>query len=200
MGCADLVPGVSGGTVALISGIYSDLLKAISSVGDGLKYFVLLQFKKGLSVIHIRFLVCLAMGVGSAIVGLSHVMHYLLAQHPTPTWGLFFGLVAASILVVGTEAKVWEKGLIPFFFGSIAAYFIVGMIPVSTPEELWFIFLAGMIAICAMILPGISGAFLLLILGKYQFITGALKNPFAADHLLIMAIFCVGHCYPVSKY
>lgn len=192
MGCADLVPGVSGGTVALITGIYADLLKAISSVGDGLKAFASLQFKQGLATIHIRFLICLLTGIGLAIVGLARLMHFLLEQYPIPTWGLFFGLVAASILVVGTEANAWRKGLIQFILGTIAAYLIVGMIPVSTPEALWFIFFAGMIAICAMILPGISGAFLLLILGKYQFITGALKNPFAANNIIIIAIFCLG--------
>nr|MBF0221810.1 DUF368 domain-containing protein [Desulfobulbaceae bacterium] len=192
MGCADLVPGVSGGTVALITGIYADLLKAISSVGDGLKQFATLQFKEGLSTIHIRFLFCLMLGIGLAIVGLASLMHFLLEQYPIPTWGLFFGLVAASIFVVGTEANVWRSGLAPFFIGTMLAYLVVGMIPVSTPEALWFIFLAGMIAICAMILPGISGAFLLLILGKYQFITGALKNPFVTDNIVIIAIFCTG--------
>ena len=192
MGCADLVPGVSGGTVALITGIYAELLKAISSIGDGLKHFASLQFKQGLLAIHLRFLVCLALGVGMAIIGLARLMHYFLGQYPIPTWGFFFGLVAASIIVVGTESKTWQNGLLQFFLGTIMAYFIVGMIPVSTPETFWFIFFTGMIAICAMILPGISGAFLLLILGKYQFITGALKNPFTGDNLLIIAVFCIG--------
>jgi putative membrane protein len=192
MGCADLVPGVSGGTIALITGIYADLLKAISSVGDGLKNFALLQFKQGFSAIHIRFLACLVLGIGMAIVGLAHLMHFLLAQYPIPTWGFFFGLVVASILVVGTESNTWKNGLLQFFSGTAIAYFIVGMIPVSTPEAYWFIFVSGMIAICAMILPGISGAFLLLILGKYQFITGALKNPFTGDNLLILATFAIG--------
>jgi len=192
MGCADLVPGVSGGTVALITGIYAELLKAISSVGDGLKYFALLQFRQGLSAIHLRFLASLGLGIGMAIIGLARLMHYLLGQYPVPTWGFFFGLVAASILVVGTESNTWRKGLLQFSVGTAIAYFIVGMIPVSTPEALWFIFLSGMIAICAMILPGISGAFLLLILGKYQFITGTLKNPFSGENILIIAIFAIG--------
>jgi len=192
MGCADLVPGVSGGTVALITGIYADLLKAISSVGDGLKYFALFQFKQGLSAMHLRFLASLGLGIGMSILGLARLMHYLLGQYPVPTWGFFFGLVAASIMIVGTESNTWREGLLQFAAGTALAYFIVGMIPVSTPEAFWFIFFSGMIAICAMILPGISGAFLLLILGKYQFITGALKNPFWGENFLIIAVFAIG--------
>lgn len=192
MGCADLVPGVSGGTIALITGIYGDLLKAISSVGDGLRHLLTLNIRQAISTIHLRFLLCLFTGIGTAIVGLARLMHFLLEHYPIPTWGLFFGLVAASIMIVGSEANAWKSGLLEFGIGTILAYLIVGLIPVSTPDDYWFIAVSGMIAICAMILPGISGAFLLLILGKYQFITGALKNPFISDNFLILVIFAIG--------
>lgn len=193
MGCADLVPGVSGGTIALISGIYDQLLKAISSLGDGLKLLCRLQIKKALAAIHFRFLLCLFAGISTAIIGLARLMHFLLTVYPVPTWGAFFGLIAASVILIGKPARIWRgSGALLFLTGTAASYLLVGMIPVTTPESAWFIFFSGMIAICAMILPGISGAFLLLILGKYQFITGALKNPFLTENLMIIIVFCGG--------
>lgn len=193
MGCADLVPGVSGGTIALISGIYEQLLKAISSIGDGLKLICQLHIKEALATIHLRFLLCLFAGIGTAIIGLARLMHFLLTVYPVPTWGTFFGLIAASILLIGKPSEIWKgTGLLLFLGGTISSYLLVGMIPVSTPESAWFIFFSGVIAICAMILPGISGAFLLLILGKYQFITGALKNPFLLENIIIILVFCGG--------
>ena len=193
MGAADLVPGVSGGTIALITGIYAPLLAAISSVGDALKLCLQGRLRAAMEVVHLRFLLCLGAGLLTAVVALARLMHYLLTHHPVPTWGLFFGLVAASVILVGAEARI-RQGTGPLFFviGAAAAYVIVGMIPVETPETSWFIFLSGMIAICAMILPGISGAFLLLILSKYQFITGALRAPFDDGNFLILMIFASG--------
>jgi putative membrane protein len=155
----------------------------------------LLKFdiRGALSEVHIRFLLSLFAGIILAILSLARLMNFLLHNHPVPTWSLFFGLIAASIFVVGRKVRGWAgwAGLW-FTIGTVAAYYIVGMIPVSTPEELWFIFLSGVIAICAMILPGISGAFILLILGKYEFITGTLKNPFIPDNMLIIIVFCAG--------
>jgi putative membrane protein len=108
-------------------------------------------------------------------------------------WSLFFGLIVASILVVGKQVTNWlGKAGICFVAGILAAAVIVNLIPIKTPEELWFIFLCGIVAICAMILPGISGAFILLILGKYEFITATLKNPFLAQNIIVILIFCLG--------
>jgi len=193
MGSADLVPGVSGGTVALITGIYGELLNAVSSLGEGLRAASRGHLTEGVAAVHTRFLVCLAAGLLTALVTLARLMHYLLAHHPVPTWGMFFGLVAASVLIIGKEARVWQGwGIALFLVGAAAAYYIVGLIPVTTPQAPWFIFLSGMIAICAMILPGISGAFLLLILSKYQYITGALRNPFDTGNLATLAVFATG--------
>jgi putative membrane protein len=120
-------------------------------------------------------------------------MNYLLHYHPVPIWSLFFGLIVASILVVGKQVTNWlGKAGICFVAGILAAAVIVNLIPIKTPEELWFIFLCGIVAICAMILPGISGAFILLILGKYEFITATLKNPFLAHNSIVILVFCLG--------
>lgn len=194
MGTADVIPGVSGGTIALIMGIYEDLLLAINSIDISMvKKLLRGNIKDALSKVHLRFLFFLLMGIGIAILSLARIMNYLIHNQAVLTWSLFFGLIAASIFVVGKKVKNWAGSpAISFLAGGTAAWFIVGLIPVSTPEEFWFIFLSGFIAICAMILPGLSGAFLLLILGKYEFITGALKNPFIFNNLAIIIVFCSG--------
>ena len=194
MGTADIIPGVSGGTIALITGIYEDLLGAIKSVNaEVLSHLIKREIKLALSLIHIRFLVCLLSGIGIAVISLAHLMNFLLKTYPVPTWSLFLGLISASILVIGKQIKDWGgQGWAAFLSGTAAGFLVTGMIPVATPEALWFIFFTGMIAICAMILPGLSGAFLLLILGKYEFITGALKNPFDPLNLSIIGVFLCG--------
>ncbi len=194
MGSADIIPGVSGGTIALITGIYEQLLEAIDSFDAAFfKRLFKFQLKEALAGVHLRFILSLFLGIGIAIISLARLMNFLLLNHPVPTWSLFFGLIAASILVVGRTVKGWfGMPLVTFLLGTGVAYTVVGLIPVSTPEHLWFIFLSGLIAICAMILPGLSGAFLLLILGKYAFITGALKNPFTVQNLSVIAVFCSG--------
>jgi putative membrane protein len=193
MGTADIVPGVSGGTVAFITGIYESLLNAIYSVNSRLVLQALrLNFKQALAGLHLRFLVTLVFGIALAIISTSHLMHYLLTEHPVQTWSVFFGLITASILVVGHSINNRFTSFPALILGSILAYGITGIIPLHTPEEPWFIFFSGMIAICAMILPGLSGSFILLILGKYAFITAALRNPFNLDNLEIILIFIAG--------
>lgn len=194
MGSADIIPGVSGGTIALITGIYEDLLQAISSFdARAVKKLLMFDLKGMLQDIHLRFLISLLLGIGVAIISLARLMHFLLNHYPVFTWSLFFGLIAASILVVGKKVNNW-MGLpaLWFILGTAAAYAIVSILPVSTPEDLWFIFIAGFIAICAMILPGLSGAFLLLILGKYEYITGTLKNPFIMENMAVIIVFIAG--------
>ncbi len=194
MGAADTVPGVSGGTIALITGIYEDLLSAIKSfdakvIGRVLK----LDFKGALAELHIRFILSLFLGIAISILSLAQLMSYLLHHHPVPTWSLFFGLIAASIWVVGKQVEKWTPGTgISFLVGTGAAFIIVNLVPATTPEDLWFIFLSGMLAICAMILPGLSGAFILLIIGKYEFIIATLKHPFIMTNMGIIAVFGAG--------
>jgi putative membrane protein len=194
MGSADVIPGVSGGTIALITGIYEDLISALQSIDAAMvKKLFSFDLKGALARIHIRFLLSLFIGIGVAIISLARLMNFLLNHYPVLTWSLFFGLIAASILVVSRQVADWHARTgFSLVGGTAVAAFIVNLIPVTTPEALWFILLCGIIAICAMILPGISGAFILLILGKYEFITATLKNPFVPHNLMIILIFCLG--------
>ena len=193
MGTADIVPGVSGGTIAFITGIYEALLTAIASINIRLVLQVLrLNLKPALAGLHLRFLVTLVCGIALAVISTSHLMHYLLTEHAVQTWSVFFGLITASILVVAHSINKRFTSFPALILGAILAYGITGLIPLYTPEEPWFIFFSGMIAICAMILPGLSGSFILLILGKYAFITAALRNPVNPDNLEIIFIFIAG--------
>ena len=194
MGAADVIPGVSGGTIALITGIYEDLIGALRSIDTKvLQMLLTLDFKGVVAKVHVRFLLALFSGIIIAILSLARLMNYLLLNHPVTTWSLFFGLIAASTVMIGKHVRNWfGKAGISFAAGIIAATFIVNLIPMHTPEDLWFIFFCGIVAICAMILPGISGAFILLILGKYEYVTGALKNPLLPQNLAVILVFCVG--------
>ena len=194
MGSADVIPGVSGGTIALITGIYQDLIAALRSLDIKMvRKIIHLDIKGALADVHIRFLLTLFSGIIMAVLSLAQLMNYLLHYHPVPIWSLFFGLIMASILVVGKQVTNWlGKAGICFLAGILAAAVIVNLIPIKTPETHWFIFLCGVVAICAMILPGISGAFILLILGKYEFITATLKNPFLVQNIIVILVFCLG--------
>ncbi len=194
MGAADIIPGVSGGTIAFITGIYGQLMDAIRSFDLAFaKRLFAFDLSGALAGAHLRFLMCLLLGILMAVVSMARVMNYMLHAHPVEIWSLFFGLIGASIYVVGREIAPFN--VINFLFvalGAVGSYLLVGMIPVSTPETLPFIFLCGAIAICAMILPGISGAFLLLMLGKYEYITRTLKNPFVSENIVVIAAFAAG--------
>ena len=193
MGTADIVPGVSGGTVAFITGIYHTLLTAISSFNwKTILQALRFRGKEALSKIHLRFIVTLAAGIAFAVMSTAHLMHYLLNEHAIQTWSLFFGLIGASIIVVSSSIKNRISSFPTLLLGTLIAYGITGMIPLHTPEEPWFIFFCGVVAICAMILPGLSGSFILLILGKYAFITAALRNPFILENTQILFIFLAG--------
>ncbi len=194
MGGADIIPGVSGGTVAFITGIYIQLIDAIRSFDVSFaKNLFKLDFAEALAGIHFRFIACLLFGILTAVVSMARVMHYMLNTHPVQIWSLFFGLIAASIYVVGREIRPFNFiNVMLIALGAVGSYTLVGMIPVSTPETMPFIFLCGSIAICAMILPGISGAFLLLMMGKYEFITATLKNPFLTENLTVIGVFAAG--------
>ncbi|MGE4504510.1 MAG: DUF368 domain-containing protein [Desulfovibrionaceae bacterium] len=194
MGSADIIPGVSGGTVAFITGIYEQLLAAIKGFDAGF-FAALARLHPALALArsHLRFLLPLLAGLLCAVVLMSRLMHHLMTTHPVEVWSFFFGLIAASILVVG--ARVGRPGaaeVAAMVLGTAGSWLLVGVVPVATPEAAWFVFLCGALAVCAMILPGISGAYILLLLGKYEFITGALKNPFADGNLLVLCVFVLG--------
>lgn len=198
MGGADVIPGVSGGTIALIVGIYHELVASIRSIGvDAVKLLMKGRFAHFSRHINLPFLIALAVGIGIAIVSLAKIVPKLLLEYPAPVNGLFFGLILASIVIVWRQVGEYDArsaGLL--IVGAIGAYLLVGLIPVETPNNLGFIFLCGAIAICAMILPGVSGSFLLLLLGKYAFILSTLslvvKQRKLDQNLVIILVFMAG--------
>jgi putative membrane protein len=201
MGAADIIPGVSGGTVAFISGIYEKLLESISNFNlDLLKTLknkgVLSAWRK----VHGEFLAALLTGIAVSIFSLAKVIGYLLTHHEVMLWSFFFGLVLASIFFVAREVKEKFKPLhiLGFVVGTAVAYYVTIIPPSSAPDATWFIFLSGLIAICAMILPGISGSFILLLLGSYQTIIHSIKT-FDVVKILVFASGCVIGLLTFSK-
>ncbi len=190
MGGADVIPGVSGGTIAFITGIYEELIQSIKSINA--KLFQTL-FKQGIAAawkqINGNFLIAVAGGVLISIFSLARVISWLLSNHPMLVWAFFFGLIVGSAIYIGRKIKKWTalSGSL-LLAGSILAYYITIATPATTPEQMWFIFLSGAIAFCALVLPGISGAFILVLLGKYEFMLHAVRD-FKAD---LIAVFALG--------
>ena len=177
MGAADVVPGVSGGTIAFITGIYERLLDSIRSFDlQALKLFFKGQWRQLWRKIDGTFLFSLLAGIAISIFSLAKLMTWLLENHPIGIWSFFFGLIIASTVLVAKEIQRWHAGtVIALIIGAAVAYVITILSPSETPNAWWFIILSGAIAICAMILPGISGAFILLLMGKYAYILGAVS-------------------------
>lgn len=190
MGAADVVPGVSGGTIAFISGIYEELIESIKSLDlQALKLLFTLKLKQFWKKINGNFLFAVLLGIGISIFSLAKLMTYFLEVHPIPTWSFFFGLIIASSVLVAKEIKKWNVAtVISMIVGAVIAYVITVISPASTPDTWWFIMLSGAIAICAMILPGISGSFILLLMGKYAFIMAAVSQL----RIDILALFLTG--------
>lgn len=191
MGAADVVPGVSGGTIAFITGIYEELINSIEGVTKALP----ILFKEGIAAAwkaaNANFLLILLSGIAVSVLSLAQGIGFLLETEPVLVWSFFFGLIVASAIIVGKSVNHWNALAIVAMLGGIAiAYYITIASPAQTPEAAWFIFLSGSLAICAMILPGISGSFILLLLGKYKFIIGALSD-FDIKTILIFMAGCV---------
>lgn len=178
MGAADVVPGVSGGTIAFITGIYEELLETIANLNLGLfKIWKKDGFKAMWSSMNGNFILALFLGIGVSIFSLAKVLTYLLDFYPTLLWSFFFGLILASIWLVGKTVEKWNtQNIIGLLFGAIIAFGITVLSPTSEANNNIYIFFCGMIAICAMILPGISGSFILLLLGAYTTILGSLTG------------------------
>jgi putative membrane protein len=177
MGASDVVPGVSGGTMAFILGIYENLLDAINAAGSGAYKLIKLQVREAISMIPWGFLVPLVMGIATAIFTVAHGLDWLLENYPVFVWAFFFGLVLGSVLTVRKRVQPWRLahfGIATVF--AVGAYWLVGLVPMETPNAPWFFVLSGALAICAMILPGISGAFILVLLGKYAAVLQAVVN------------------------
>jgi putative membrane protein len=198
MGSADIIPGVSGGTIAFIFQIYEKLIESIKiTTGDGLKYLLKADFKNFFQVVPFQFLIPLGLGILTAILLFSKVISWLLKEYPANVWGFFFGLVLISIFIVSKRISKWRSVyVIAFTVAAIITYFIVGAVPVETSTSLPMFFLSGMVAISAMILPGISGSFILLILGKYSQILEAVNN----KDLLVLTVFMAGCAVGISIF
>jgi putative membrane protein len=191
MGAADVVPGVSGGTIAFISGIYEELLNSISSFNFSLIHvFKNEGFKSVWIKVNGNFLVSLFVGILISVLSLAKLIESMLENHPIVIWSFFFGLVLASVIYIGKQITKWTKGsFLCLILGAILAFYITTLNPmVSANSSPWFLFFAGMISICAMILPGISGSFILVLLGAYKPVLNALNTK---DFVSII-IFLVG--------
>lgn len=178
MGSADVIPGVSGGTIALILGIYAHLINAIKSFDRvWLKSVVTLDFRDIFARPHFSFLLPLFAGIVCALLFFTRLvpLPQLLLEYPEQIYGLFFGLISGSIIVLLKEvAGLNRRTVIPLLAGIAAGLIVFNLVPMETPESSWFIFLSGALALCAMLLPGISGSFILLILNKYAYIFSAI--------------------------
>jgi putative membrane protein len=194
MGAANVIPGVSGGTMALILGIYEELIHAIRSVNFRfLRLISFLKIREALSSISWPFLLPVGVGILLATFSLAKALSWLLDTYPVTVWSFFFGLILSSVFTVSRVVKEWRMPtVIAIGLGTVAAYFLFGLIPVATPDAPWFIFVSGFIAICAMILPGISGAYILVLLGKYRYILEALNNKDLVTLSLLIAGALVG--------
>ncbi len=179
MGAADIVPGVSGGTMAFILGIYEELIDSIRMVGqpEFIKAALGLRLREALDMLNWKFLLAVATGIFIAVFTLAHALEWLLVNQPVFVWSFFFGLVLASVFVVSRRIDRWTPSLVvAMVLAAAAAFLLVGLVPGQTPDTWWFLFLSGAVAICAMILPGISGAFILVLLGKYEYVLRAVTQ------------------------
>tara|TARA_R110002020_G_scaffold454448_6_gene670213 strand:- start:138557 stop:139537 length:981 start_codon:yes stop_codon:yes gene_type:complete len=178
MGAADVVPGVSGGTIAFIAGIYEELISTIDKLDIGFfKVWKNSGFKTAFRTYNLGFLLALFGGVGISILSLAKLITFLLKEHPLLLWAFFFGLIIASILYIGNQITKWNAGVfLAGIIGIAISYYITIAEPVQSPTSYIFIFLSGFVAIIAMILPGISGSFILLLLGSYAVVLGTVKN------------------------
>jgi putative membrane protein len=198
MGAADVIPGVSGGTIAFITGIYDEFVGSIARIdAEAVKLLFKGKIRDFWNHINGWFILSIILGIGTSVVALAGLMQMLLSDYPIQTWAFFFGLIVASSIFILRGISGWkalDMGLLAF--GVVLGVTVCTLSPTETPDALWFIFISGAIAICAMILPGISGSFILLILGKYQYIMGVITNLVSGvdmgKNLLIIGVFLTG--------
>jgi putative membrane protein len=198
MGAADVVPGVSGGTMAFITGIYQELILSIRSIDlNTLRLVLTFRVKEALDRVRWEFLLAVLIGILVAILSLAKGIQWLLEHRPVLIWSFFFGLVFASVLTVRKQVTKWDVRVsCAAIISTLFAYVIVGSVSVETPDAPWFIFLCGVIAICAMILPGISGSFILVLLGKYHHILSALNE----RDIVVIATFSLGAAIGILSF
>ena len=198
MGAADVIPGVSGSTIAFITGIYDEFVGSIAKVdAEAVRLLLKGKIREFWNHINGWFLLSVVAGIGVSVISLAGLMQMLLNDHPIQTWAFFFGLIVASSLFILRGISGWKaRDVLMVVLGTVLGVTVCTLSPTQTPDALWFIFLSGALAICAMILPGISGSFILLILGKYEYIMGVITGLVSGEdftgNLLIMAVFMVG--------
>ena len=198
MGAADVVPGVSGGTIAFIVGIYDELIDSFKSINmHSLKLLFTGKIAAFWKAINANFLLSLLFGIAISILSLAKLITYLLVNEPVLVWAFFFGLVLASTWFVSKDIKEWSwKTILGFIAGAVVAYYITIATPAETSTNLLFIFLCGAIAICAMILPGISGSFILVLLGKYFYIMEAVNKL----DFIVLGVFAFGALLGITSF
>lgn len=209
MGAANLVPGVSGGTIAVLTGIYTDLVDCIASLTrkETWKSLFKGQFKAFWNTVHGPFILALAIGLLLSIVSLSKLFTYMLAELPVHTWAFFFGLILASALVMARDIRDWKAGYLLWLALGVGAGIAVSLIPASEPAaaasgmpavpsvgECFYLFLCGAVSICTMILPGVSGSFVLLIMGRYEYVMNAISSLVGMQNMAacLVVITCFG--------
>lgn len=194
MGAADVIPGVSGGTIAFITGIYEELVNSIKSIN--LEAFKLLFTGRWSSLwkhVNGTFLLAVFGGIFISVLSLARVLEHLLENHPILIWAFFFGLILASAYVVSRKVSSWEyANVIALVSGIAVAFYITSVTPTTTTDASWFVILSGGVASCAMVLPGISGSFILLLLGKYEFALNAVNERVILDLLLLGSGAAIG--------
>ena len=179
MGAANVVPGVSGGTIALMTGIFEELIDSLNTLMSPSSWKMLFSGKARdfWKYIHGNFMTALMTGVLVSIFSLAKVTTFLLINHPVQIWAFFFGLIIASSAIMLADVKNWRIGdVIYAVIGIMLGFVICTLSPTTTTDAYWFIFICGAVAMCTMILPGISGSFILLVMGKYYFIMQALSD------------------------
>ena len=190
MGVADVIPGMSGGSVAFITGIYSEMVYALRSIDrEAFELLTKKRFQDFWNKINGTFLVFLFSGIVTSLFTLARLVTYLQTKYPILVWSFVFGLVLISALLVLRDIKKWNIGTVTAFFcGALVSFGITLLSPAQTPASIWFIFLTGMLSVSALLIPGLSGVFILLLLGKYQYMVNALIS----FNFLVIIVFFMG--------
>ena len=202
MGAANVVPGVSGGTIALLTGIYSDIVDALSALTDKQTWQDLLhgRFKAFWTRVHGPFLLALFVGLVVSIFSLAKLMTWALGHYPVLTWAFFFGLIIASAFYMLRDIKEWKLRDVLLTIGGVALGILVCTLsPTQTPDSMWFLFICGAVSVCTMILPGVSGSFVLIIMGKYDYVMDAVST-LNVPVLVVFALGCVVGLLAFAKF
>ena len=196
MGMAEVVPGVSGGTIAFITGIYERLIFAIKSVdAEFLKLIFSGKIKAAWEKIDGNLLLFLLGGMALGVIIGVFAITWLLEHHPLLIWGFFFGLILASVYVVGRDIEGWNlASVLALIIGTVLVYYVTIAVPSTANTALWFVFVCGAVAISALMLPGLSGSFILLLLGMYTYIIPKVKDILSGDlsGLIVIVTFAAG--------